>query len=338
VRRFEFSPEGDRIISLSTDRSLKLWDVETGRELLGVSTADADPGQIDRFYRDILHGRQEAGSRAFAQDLNRVLRQSHTRNAEVRKAGEKLVDTALELLKYADTGYAFPARALDLLDRVKGPKATEPQYWRTRGLTLMGLERWSEASDAFDMALERHSKDLRYLEFFGKATASFMLGHREEGRTWYQRGLEDYKKLRRTGSYVNRVKMDAELAGMSAEERKAIQDPELLNWRAVQKVIEGNWAAADEDYTRIYPEGKIPPFIWPQSAWWTIGPYPPDLDAPQPPEQHLKPTESLHDGSGVGPAGWWPITWRTPYSFTFGQSKGQCFYALKKIWVSRDCR
>ena len=98
-----------------------------------------------------------------------------------------------------------------------------------------------------------------------------------------------------------RDRADADLAEAA---RRKPDDPRPWVARGRLLAERGNGPGADEAYTRAarLGPGRLDPFL--EAGWWVAGPYPDDMNQPQPPEEHPDPARPVAGETGT------PMRWK----------------------------
>jgi len=112
-------------------------------------------------------------------------------------------------------------RALRLSRQLLDAEPESADNWNGMGLAQYRSGNWQQAIDAFNKSIELSDGGSSF-DFYPLATAHWQLGHKDEARKWYQRGVEH--KYNFDGS----------------------QNPDLLNLRAETEELLGIDATADE--------------------------------------------------------------------------------------------
>ncbi|MEM7391522.1 MAG: hypothetical protein AAF492_04165, partial [Verrucomicrobiota bacterium] len=348
IQAYAFSPDGSRLVSRARNGSLRIWDVDTGTEILEIPCRYQDgiawsedgralfnPADQEEFW-DASEGYAIAASADFKAFVDMLEFEDGLKEEASVKAANQLIQLAMERQIHRSGSAMNPVAALRHLDRARALMPHDAKAWRTRGWALRGLEDWAGALKAMDEADTALGLPQDAELFAIRAIAHYGLKDREQGHVWYGQAKQVWET---TGTQPSPpILWDLELARLTPEERDALTDPMMLSWASTTEIARGAWESADKILGRLNGIlGERAARIV-QSGWWTIGPYPAEMNTPWPPEENLDPLRPLELASEEtpGPRHWWTSSVEGPHTIFLGRMSDSCFYLLKLVWATTD--
>ncbi|MEM7391648.1 MAG: hypothetical protein AAF492_04800, partial [Verrucomicrobiota bacterium] len=318
---WRFSPDGERIATASQDGFLKLWDVDTGREILSIPSFHArnlfwvrhgqtlvstDP--VLRLW-DASRGYTLTGTEAFKQDLAQVevvLEEEHG-------AALSSIESAYRHSKYVSPYASDPDWTRTIMERAAGHPSFHDMDRIKIGLAWCGSGFWPTFTDHFEQLIARGER-LNPNLLAGMALCLFKQDRLEEGRNHLNRARAwIQQKNIKEARYLYLMK-DAEIAALEAE-GKPVLDPELLHWRATTLSGAMKWTEADAAWRNL---SERDPDMSPiqETIWRFDGPHTQAIEAPD----------------ERTPASWIPTTLQGHQRLTLPVTSNNFCFAMKRIW------
>ncbi|MEM7391001.1 MAG: protein kinase, partial [Verrucomicrobiota bacterium] len=342
IAAFTLSPDNTRMATRETSGTIKIWDFETEQPVLEIPAAGA--GQLawsrdGRILMDLAEtNRYWDASRGYGlehmdelkDDLKRLARIDRTSRMDAADQFSLLLNLTRAAGPYLQPHIIDVEEWETLLNRAEAIKPDHPELPMERGLQMIFREEWEEALATFEGVGSPHDK--WFTTLIGRAIALYGLGRRDEGHRVAEEAHAVMKASEKPEIFKANLMKQLEIARKGNPGPDELHDEDLLTWRGVMLAGQGRWEDAGADLSRIHQIKEDPSFLMVYVMnWFTIGPYPGDIEQAFPPENDPDPFSRYEEG----PRRWWPSE-NNQRMIRLGEATNVCYYVLNRLWSAKD--